>query len=60
MSEKIQNKLFKVNQDIIPDSLVFMLHAYFSGNYEKFSFWKRQFDMATKVEDSEDNKEQII
>ena len=49
---KISRKSFEVNKEVIPDSLIFMLHAYYSGNSEKFFFWRRQFDEALKVDNS--------
>lgn len=52
MSIKINRKSFDINKDVIPDSLIFMLNAYYSGNLEKFSFWRRQFEEALKVDNS--------
>lgn len=50
MCIKVNRKMFDINVDIIPDSLIFMLQAYHAGNFEKFGFWRRQFERAVKVE----------
>jgi hypothetical protein len=50
MCVKINRKIFEVNDDMISDSLVFMLHAYHSSDYDKFAFWRRQFELAVKVD----------
>lgn len=52
--------MFDINQNVISDSLVFMLHAYYSCNYEKFAFWKEQFDRAVKVEMEKCNCNKVI
>ncbi|GEM_PF-2771154 len=46
MHIKINNKSFDVNENVVPDSLIFMLQAYYNGDYQRFYFWKRQFDNA--------------
>lgn len=49
MHIKINRKSFEVNENIVPDSLMFMLHAYYAGDYEKFYFWKHQFENALNI-----------
>ncbi len=50
MCIKFASGAFEINDDIISDSLTFMLHAYHNGDFEKFAFWYRQFNSVVKVE----------
>lgn len=52
--------MFTVNENIISDSLVFMLHAYHAGNYEKFAYWFRQFEKAVKVDTDRCDCDEIV
>jgi hypothetical protein len=52
--------MFEISENIISDSLVFMLHAYHSGNYEKFAFWRRQFEKVVKVDPSDCECKEIV
>ncbi|HEY4503832.1 MAG TPA: hypothetical protein VJJ28_01865 [Candidatus Paceibacterota bacterium] len=49
MCTKIHRESFKVNKNIISDSLEFMMMAYRAGQYEKFAFWRKQLDKAVEV-----------
>ena len=48
MCIKFASGAFEINDDIISDSLTFMLHAYHNGDFEKFAFWYRQFNSVQK------------
>ena len=50
MCTKIDRERFRVNKNIIPDALEFMLQTYHKGQYEKFVFWKKQLDKAVIVD----------
>lgn len=49
---KVNTKSLEINKNVIPDSLVFMLCAYFNNDATVFYFWKHIFEEALNGEDS--------
>ena len=50
MCIKINRSEFDINETVVSDALIFMLHAYHSKDFKRFNFWRRHFDKAIKVD----------
>ncbi len=50
MCIKIKSELIGRTKNIVPDSLVFMLCAYYSFDFEKLAFWRRHLDKAIQID----------
>lgn len=48
---KVNNKSLAINKNVVPDSLIFMLCAYFEKDPTTFYFWKRIFEDAMDPEE---------
>jgi len=48
---KVNNKSLAINKNVVPDSLIFMLCAYFDNNPTTFYFWKHIFEEALNPEE---------
>ena len=51
MCIKINRNEFNINETVVSDTLIFMLHAYHSKDYKRFLFWRRQFNKAIQVDE---------
>ncbi len=47
---KVNHKSLDINKNVIPDSLIFMLCAYYEQDNTTFYFWKRLFEEALNFE----------
>jgi hypothetical protein len=48
---KVNNKSLAINKNVVPDSLIFMLCAYFASDPTTFYFWKHIFEEALNPEE---------
>ncbi len=49
---KVNSKSLAINKNVVPDSLIFMLCAYFANDPTVFYFWKHIFEEALNSEAS--------
>lgn len=48
---KVNSKSLAINKNVVPDSLIFMLCAYFEKDQTTFYFWKHIFEEALNPEE---------